>query len=334
MTYPSEAVIKVLVDEMWDFKSLNMGRELEIAGEFIYDSARKVMSITSLNNAYEINMILYTGAVGVERLQKVFLCLAAPDPTDKKTMPKCLTQHNHTQLQREVEKITGEQLSSNAICLLGMYEHYYNKYRYANYTPGQHDNDLQKLVISFFKKINGRAQFNESCTAAQFDECKRFYINELGKLAVYYFLLIRDKAYELNTYTYEIDTYSKASRVFLSAQRKTLYDQMTLEIEATKELLLYIYKAKSNTGVFQLLNSIDSLDFDAALVNEYLADLCVGNVNDSLIDYIDDLYEEVEDKKQRKERTETLSLIGNRSVWFDNEDDDVIDDEAGVSQED
>lgn len=31
----------MLVDEIWDFKSLNMGRELEIAGEFIYDSAKK-----------------------------------------------------------------------------------------------------------------------------------------------------------------------------------------------------------------------------------------------------------------------------------------------------
>ena len=29
----------MLVDEIWDFKSINMGRELEISGEFIYESA-------------------------------------------------------------------------------------------------------------------------------------------------------------------------------------------------------------------------------------------------------------------------------------------------------
>ena len=40
----------MFVDEIWDFKSLNMGRELEIAGEFIYDSAKKTMSISGLNN--------------------------------------------------------------------------------------------------------------------------------------------------------------------------------------------------------------------------------------------------------------------------------------------
>ncbi len=64
----------VFVDEIWDFKSINMGRELEIAGEFIYDSARKMMAITGLHNQYEINSILYTGAVGIERLQK-YICV-------------------------------------------------------------------------------------------------------------------------------------------------------------------------------------------------------------------------------------------------------------------
>ena len=65
----------MLVDEMWDFKSINMGRELEIAGEFVYDSAKKAMSIKGLDNTYEINIILYTGAVGIERLQKYIFVL-------------------------------------------------------------------------------------------------------------------------------------------------------------------------------------------------------------------------------------------------------------------
>lgn len=70
----------MLVDEIWDFKSINMGRELEISGEFIYESAKKTMSITGLNNQYEINIILYTGAVGIERLQKIYLCLVQQNP--------------------------------------------------------------------------------------------------------------------------------------------------------------------------------------------------------------------------------------------------------------
>ena len=101
----------MFVDEIWDFKSLNMGRELEIAGEFIYDSAKKIMSISGLNNTYEINIILYTGAVGIERLQKIYLCLVAQDPTDISSMPKCLKQHNHIELQREVNKFSERNVS-------------------------------------------------------------------------------------------------------------------------------------------------------------------------------------------------------------------------------
>lgn len=312
----------MLVNKIWDFKSLNMGRELEIAGEFIYDSAKKTMSISGLNNTYEINIILYTGAVGIERLQKIYLCLVAQDPTDVSSMPKCLRQHNHIELQREVDKYTKKNVSKNAMSLLGVFADYYNNFRYANYNPGQHEYDLRKLFIGYLKKLNGKFNFYEPCAAVQFEEFKRFYINELGKLAVHFYLLIHDKAIELNTYTYEIDSVSRASRVFWTGQRRTLYKQMLLEQHAVKELLLYIYKKNRGAGVFRLLDDIEALDFDDSFVNEYLEDLCAGKVNDSLIDYVDDLYEGIEDKAQKKEREELLSLIGNCSILFDLDEDD------------
>ena len=312
----------MFVDKIWDFKSINMGRELEIAGEFIYDSAKKTMYISGLNNTYEINLILYTGAVGIERLQKIYLCLAAQDPTEISSMPKCLKQHNHIELQREVNKFSERNVSKNAMSLLGVFADYYNNFRYANYNPGQHENDLRKLFIGFLKRLNGKFNFDGPCAAVQFEKFKRFYINELGKLAVHFYLLIHDKASELNTYTYEIDSSSRASRVFWTTQRRTLYEQMVLEQHTAKELLLYIYKKNRGTGVFRLLDDMEALDFDDSLMNEYMEDLCAGKVNDSLIDYVDDLHEDIEDKAQRKERKELLSLIGNCSVLFDFDEDD------------
>ena len=184
----------MLVDEIWDFKSINMGRELEISGEFIYESAKKTMSITGLNNQYEINIILYTGAVGIERLQKIYLCLVLQNPTDKESVPKCLIGHNHLELEKEIEKYTTEQLSKNGRSLLGVFSNYYNNYRYANYIPGKNSSELRKLFISFLKKQNGKFNFDEPCALIQFEVFKRFYINELGKLASYYFELIEDKA--------------------------------------------------------------------------------------------------------------------------------------------
>lgn len=66
----------------------------------------------------------------------------------------------------------------------------------------------------------------------------------------YYFELIEHKARDINTYTYEIDSYSNAARVFLSTQRRSLYEQMVIEQNSIKELLLYMYKNKRESGVF------------------------------------------------------------------------------------
>lgn len=227
---------------------------------------------------------------------------------------------NHHELEKEIEKYTTEQLSKNGRSLLGVFSNYYNNYRYANYIPGKNSSELRKLFISFLKKQNGKFNFDEPCALIQFDAFKRFYINELGKLARYYFELIEHKARDINTYTYEIDSYSNAARVFLSTQRRSFYEQMVIEQNSIKELLLYMYKNKRESGAFRLLNDMESLEMDDALVNDYLADLCEGKVNNWLIDYVDELYEEMEDIKKRKERKELLALIGNRSVLFDFDD--------------
>lgn len=312
----------MFVDKVWDFKSFNMGRELEVAGEFLYDSAKKTMSITGLHNQYEINMILYTGSVGIERLQKIYLCLIQKDPTDSDSMPKCIWQHNHLALENEIEKHTKSPLQGNSMGLLGIFEEYYNKFRYSNYVPGVLNSELKNLFARFLKKVNKKFDFDEPYAQYQFEAFKRFYINELGKLAVHYYRLIEEKAREINTYTYEIDSFSNAARVLWSTQRRSLYDQMTLEQEATKELLLYLYKNHGETNVFKLLNEMDPLDLDDSLMNDYLSDFCIGKVDDSLIDSVEDLYEEIEDKKKRDERKGLLSLIGNTSVIFDYEEDD------------
>ena len=198
---------------------------------------------------------------------------------------------NHLELEKEIEKYTTGQIPKNGRSLLGVFSNYYNNYRYANYIPGKNSSELRKLFISFLKKQNGKFNFDEPCALIQFDAFKRFYINELGKLARYYFELIEHKAKDINTYTYEIDSYSNAARVFLSTQRRSLYEQMVIEQNSIKELLLYMYKNKRESGVFRLLNDMESLEMDDALVNDYLADLCEGKVNNWLIDYVDELEE-------------------------------------------
>ena len=87
---------------------------------------------------------------------------------------------------------------------------------------------------------------------------------------------------------------------FYQLKEDLLYEQMVIEQNSIKELLLYMYKNKRESGVFRLLNDMEPLEMDDALVNDYLADLCEGKVNNWLIDYVDELYEEMEDNKEKK----------------------------------
>lgn len=49
------------MDSVWSFKTFNLGRGLETAGEFIYESAKKMIGIKNFYNKYEVNAILYLG---------------------------------------------------------------------------------------------------------------------------------------------------------------------------------------------------------------------------------------------------------------------------------
>ena len=63
------------------------------------------------------------------------------------------------------------------------------------------------------------------------------------------------------------------------------------------------------------MDQIESLPFDVALIQEYVADLCNKTVSVDLIDEVDYMYEEFVENKN--EREEMVSLIGDKGVMFD-----------------
>ena len=42
--------------------------------------------------------------LAVLEMQKIYLCLVLQNPTDKESVPKCLVEHNHHELEKEIEK--------------------------------------------------------------------------------------------------------------------------------------------------------------------------------------------------------------------------------------
>lgn len=307
------------MDDIWNFKSINLGRELETAGEFIYESAKKMIGINDFSNKYEINLILYTGSVGIERLQKILLCLYCINSADDfDNPPKCLLTHNHLDLQNEIQKNVDCSLAKTSMSLLGVFQDYYNQYRYGNYSLGN-EKDVRELMVRFFKKCNKPLDIESPYTEHQKDLLAKTYINNVGKIAKQYYEIIREKAFQLNIYTYEMDSYSNALRVFYLEEGKTLFDQMFNERISVKELMIYIRKYNKSEGVFKLLNEIEPLDYDPALVMDYIHDLCRGNVTDFLYSYTDELYCEIPTERKKAERKALVDLIGSNDLILDDD---------------
>ena len=62
-------------DKIWNYKNFNMGTELDISGEFIFDGINVLNQMKSINDHASLFSFLYHTAVGIERLQKIIIAL-------------------------------------------------------------------------------------------------------------------------------------------------------------------------------------------------------------------------------------------------------------------
>lgn len=95
---------------------------------------------------------------------------------------------------------------------------------------------------------------------------------------------------------------------------------MEREKRAIKELLLYLKSPNERNNFISHMDEIESLPFDIAMIQDYVADLCNKTVSVDLINEVDYMYEEFIDNKG--ERVEMLSLIGDKGVMFDLDEED------------
>ena len=306
------------MDSIWLFKNFNMGRELEVAGEFLYESAKRAMAIKYFFSEFEINSILYNGSVGIERLQKILYCLYVVNKEDDLKKPdKCLLGHNHLELHSKIQKLVDCGFTKKHTCILGAFQDYYKDYRYGNYEIGT-KKMVSGLMIRIFKNCDNKADFNEPMTSFEQEKFVRFYINALGEMARKYYKLIAEKASELNMYTYELDSLSAAARVFWASEGKKLYDELIIERLAVKEFLIYLTKKEVDTGTFKIIDEIEPLEYDPAMINDFVSELVNGKVDDSLIEFTEALYAEI-GIKQLKDRKTLVDLLGNRNVFFEDD---------------
>lgn len=302
------------------FKNFNMGREIEIAGEFIYESMREMYSLKSFSEHFKINKILYNGAVGIERLQKILLCMFLINQTkDFDDLPKSLKEHKHIALHELIKKsVPDYKLKSNKIKLLEVFQDYYNKHRYGEFSPDYNSIELINLFTNYFSNIL-QVEFTSDCFSNPCDlsNAKKLYINYLGETSYDYYKIIDNKATELGIYTTELSYISNATKLFYSQDFGKMYESIKLESIAVKELIVFLSKTKSRSNVKKIIAAVKPLDLDIAMVNDYLDDITCFRASEQLTDMVYELYNNIESEKEKKERKELVDLIGNPYIILD-----------------
>ena len=81
-----------------------------------------------------------------------------------------------------------------------------------------------------------------------------------------------------------------------------------------KELIIYLKNTAQSNAFIRFLKDIPPLDLDIEVLNAYLSDLCCGIVSQSLMDEVENLYEE---NGYSAERMHLVDLIGCTEVLFD-----------------
>ena len=314
------------MDRVSFFKTFHMGAEIDIAGKFIYSGIKEFNRLTSFINERDIFCVLYQISVGIERLQKVLLVLVENITVDGyEEFEKSLITHSHVDLQNRIHKKCNITFKSHQNSFLHLINLFYSSCRYNRFN---FYGDLRKerdLFIKYFsEKLSIEIVVNDYFFNTPIDNRIRNYFGRVvGSIAKQYYEEIKEQAFKLNIFTYELDYDSSAAKIFLPKfEKDSLQQQYFDEQVSLKEFIIFLMNTKKTSGFMRVLRSIDPLDIDVALADDYLADICKGNIPHGLVDEVECFYQD--HVGNIKERLEYLEIIGKSGCFFDDED---IDDE-------
>jgi hypothetical protein len=302
--------------EFW--KNFRLGEELSISGTFIYNGLRAYHNIHQLDHPEDVFEALYNLSVGIERLLKVAVVLLEhADGNDQKKLEESLITHNHLELLVRVKKVRSVPFNTPHNELLALLARFYKTYRYDRFVLSSTtalDKEKEALIAYFSKYLNGERTQNHELLGTPNSERYITFLRKITiKISSALYEIIQDRAHELNLYTYELRHESKAFAVFMGEA------DLPAEDTLWKELLLFFMNTKETSGYLEFLRSITPLDFDPALVEDYLECFHRNSPNNSVLDELHHHYEEIENKGERLEK---LGVIGSTGVYFADPDQD------------
>lgn len=298
------------------WKNFNLGQELSISGAFIYTGLRRFHEMRVLDNTDEIFEVLYNLAVGLERLLKVTVILVEHnESTNQDLLEKSLITHNHLDLLQRVKQRAKINPSVPHNEFLGILGTFYKTIRYDRFSISSvYDSDKERDALHHFLGKHLQVNLEQPLPLFGTPNNARYrnYIRKIvTKISSVLYEVIRTSASNLNLYTYELRHGSRAETIFLGQA------DLPSEEVLWKELLIFFMNTKTSSGTLEFLRTIDPLDFEPELANDYLECFQSDTAKASAADELEHLYSELVDSGKR---LEIMELIGNPNVSFDSPD--------------
>lgn len=302
--------------ELW--KNFRLGEELSVSGAFIYNGLRRFHEMRKLDYEDELFEFFYNISVGLERLLKIAIILYEHhDTIDQDQLEKSLITHNHLDLVSRLRTHTALNFGQAHTELLQLLARFYKSFRYDRFTlASTYDvkKERQALCTWIEKHLSIKIEVDSVLIGTPNDErYRKFVRNIVIKISRDLYEIIQKRSRELNLYTYELRHGSKAQSVFLRAV------DIAHEDILWKELLVFLMNTEGSSGYLKFLRSIEPLDFDPALVDEYLDCFKSDASKSHVMDELEQLYQDFEGDVG--ERLEMISVIGAPNVYFGDEED-------------
>jgi len=224
-------------DFFW--KNWRLGTELQISGTHIYNALYFLDKLEYLRYEEDIFEFLYNTSLGIERLQKIAIILLEHDENvDQEAFEKGLITHNHNELANRVKKTKNLSFGRVHNKFLQFISKFYNSYRYMRFNKSSvyHKNHDKYGLLEFVStelnlEIDQRYNSLENSKRV-----KKFLGKCISKIACEFYKIIRNRAYEIGTFTYEIRYHSKAFKIFI-AKQYTFENENNLKREIIISLL-------------------------------------------------------------------------------------------------
>ena len=299
------------------WKNFDLNTELHTAGGFLYDGLQQLNHCEHFEHDDELFQVLYALSIGFERLMKVAIVLGEHTPkTDQEKFEERLKTHDTRVLLHRISTRHSLNLAKPHHALVHCLSEFYKVYRYDRYRLAT-VRERHRLRESFRAFLaTGEILLSDAGKLFVTDDMGRIrrYMGKItGKLCTEIYDLITALASKAGTFTYEIRSQSKASKIF-QAQQFTF----TAEETALRELLIFLLRHHRKTKLSIVLDAVKPLPFDRSEAIDHLAAFLRPVKRMDLAETVAALREEVPNAYQRDD---PLNLIGDglNHVYTDDE---------------